>query len=178
MNAAVLAAGAVKLFIGIGLGGLGVALAWKLLTRMLSSGDGPPLEENPAAGVLHASALLSLAMLVRQTLAALYDTIDLFILRGDLLTTLPRVLLFGGLHIGLALVVGSALLVMGVWLFDRLTPGIDELAAVRAGRLGPAVVLGAILVTLSLLAAPGLEALLSGLIPYPQLPEGVGTTTS
>lgn len=178
MNAAVMAAGLVKLFIGIGLGGLGVALAWKMLTRVLSSGEGQPLEENPAVGVLHASALLSLAMLVRQTLTALYDTIDLFILRGDIVRTIPRVLLLGGLHIGLALGVGGTLLAMGVWIFNRLTPGIDELAAVRAGKLGPALVLGAILVTLALLAAPGLEALLSGLIPYPQLPEGVGTTTS
>ena len=87
---------------------------------------------------------------------------------------LPRVLLLGGLHIGLSLAVGTGLLWLGVWIFDRLTPGIDEVALVRAGKLGPAVVLGAILITLALLAAPGLEALLSGLIPYPQLPEGVG----
>lgn len=178
MNAAVMAAGLVKLFIGIGLGGLGVALAWKLLTRVLWSGQGGVHEENTATGVLHASALLSLAMLVRQTLAALYDTIDLFIARGDIVRTIPRVLLLGGLHIGLALIVGGSILAMGVWLFNRLTPGVDEIAEVRAGKVGPAIVLGAILVTLALLAAPGLEALLSGLIPYPQLPDGVGTTTS
>lgn len=176
MNAALLAAGIVKLLIGIGLGGAGVVLAWKLLSRLLQSDQ--PLEDNPAAGVLHGSALLSLSLLVRQVLSALYDTIDLFLLRGDLVKTLPRVLLLGGLHVGLALAVGSALLALGVWLFNRLTPGIDEVAAVRAGKLGPAVVLGAILVTLALLAAPGLEALLSGLIPYPRLPEGVGTTAS
>lgn len=177
MNAGLLAAGIVKLLIGIGLGGAGVVLAWKLLSRLLQSSE-QPLEDNPAAGVLHASALLSLGLLVRQVLTALYDTIDLFLLRGDFVRTLPRVLLLGGLHIGLSLAVGSALLALGVWLFNRLTPGIDEVAAVRAGKLGPAVVLGAILVTLALLAAPGLEALLSGLIPYPQLPEGVGTTAS
>jgi hypothetical protein len=39
-------------------------------------------------------------------------------------------------------------------------------------------VLGAILITLALLAAPGLEAILDGLVPYPALPEGVGTTSS
>lgn len=177
MNAGLLAAGTLKLFIGIGLGGLGVVLAWKLLSRLLQSAE-HPLEDNPAAGVLHASALGSLGLLVRQVLAALYDTIDLFMLRGDFLKTAPRVLLLGALHIGLALALGTALLALGVWLFNRLTPGIDELAAVRAGKLGPAVVLGAILLTLAILAAPGLEALLSGLIPYPQLPEGMGTSAS
>lgn len=178
MNAGVLAAGAVKLFIGIGLGGLGVVLAWKLLSRLLQSSEGVKLEDNPAAGVLHASALISLGLLVRQVLSALFDTIDLFLLRGDFVKTLPRVLLLGGLHIGLALGLGTALLALGVFIFNRLTPGIDELAEVRAGKLGPALVLGAILLTLALLAAPGLEALLSGLIPYPQLPDGVGSTSS
>ncbi|MFO0595679.1 MAG: DUF350 domain-containing protein [Myxococcaceae bacterium] len=178
MNGAVLAAGAVKLFIGIGLGGFGVALTWKALVRLLSSGEGVPLEDNPAAGLLHASALLSLGILVRQVLSALFDTIDVFMLRGEFLKMLPRVLLFGGLHIGLALSIGAGVLVLGVWIFNRLTPGIDEVAAVRAGKLGPALVLGAIIVTLALLTAPGLEALLSGLIPLPALPEGLGATAS
>lgn len=178
MNGALLAAGVVKLFLGIGLGGLGVVVAWKLLSRLLSGGEAVRLDENPAAGVLHGSALLALGVLVRQVLSALFDTLDVFLLRGEWLKTLPRVLLLGGLHLGLSLFLGTALLAMGVWLFNRLTPGIDEVAAVRAGKLGPAVVLGAILVTLALLAAPGLEALLSGLIPYPQLPEGVGIPAS
>lgn len=178
MNGALLGAGAVKLFIGIGLGGLGVFLTWKLLTRVLSRGDGPPLEDNAAVGILHGTALLSLGILVRQVLSALFDTIDLFMLRGEFLKTLPRVLLLGGLHIGLALGLGATLLLLGVFLFNRLTPGIDEVAAVRAGKIGPALVLGAILVTLAMLAAPGLEALLTGLIPLPSLPEGVGVTAS
>ena len=178
MNGGLIAAGAVKLFIGIGLGGLGVVLAWKLLTRLLQNAEGIPLEDNPAAGILHAAGLVSLGLLVRQVLVALYDTIDLFLLRGDFLKTLPRVLLLGGLHIGLALALGSALLAIGVWIFNFLTPGIDEVAAVRAGKIAPALVLGAILITLALLAAPGLEAILSGLVPYPQLPDGVGTTSS
>lgn len=178
MNGALLAAGAVKLFIGIGLGGLGVVLAWKVLSRLLGSGDGAALVDNPAAGVVHGSALVSLGLLVRQVLTALFDTLDVFLLRGDFVKTLPRVLLLGGLHIGLALGLGTALLVLGVWLFNRLTPGIDEVEAVRAGKLGPGLVLGAILITLAMLAAPGLEALLSGLIPYPRLPQGMGIPAS
>lgn len=174
MNGALLAAGAVKLVLGIGLGGLGVFIAWKLLSRLLSSAEGVPLEDNPAAGVLHASALLSLSLLVRQTLGALFDTIDLFIARGDATSTLPRVLLLGGLHVALGLGLAVGLLALGLWLFDRLTPGLDELAAMRAGKVGPALVLGAILVSLALLASPGLEALLAGLIPWPSLPADFG----
>lgn len=177
MNGALLAAGAVKLFIGIGLGGLGVVLAYRVLSRLLS-GNGVPLEDNPAAGVLHASALLSLGILARQSLTSLYDTLDLVLLRGEVLKTLPKVIFLGALHVGLAIGLGSALLALGVWLFNRLTPGVDEVAAVSNGKLGPALVLGAILVCFALLAAPGLEALLSGLVPYPALPEGMGIPNS
>lgn len=170
MNGALLVAGLIKLIIGIGLGGLGVFLSWKVLTRMLTAPDALPLAENPAAGVLEASTLISLSLLVRQTLSALFDTIDLFMARGNPVAALPKIILLGGLHVGLALGLGSGLLAFGLWLFDRLTPGIDELALVRAGRVGPALVLGAILISLALLASPGLEAMLAGLIPYPELP--------
>lgn len=172
MNSSLLAAGAVKLLLGIGLGGLGVFVAYRVLSRLL--GGGAKLEENPAAGVLHATALLSLGLLARQSLASFYDTLDLLLARGEVMKTLPRVLLLGGLHVGLALALGSMLLFLSVWLFNRLTPGVDEVAQVRAGALGPALVLGAILITFALLAAPGLEALLSGLVPWPQLPDDLG----
>lgn len=177
MNGALLAAGAVKLFIGIGLGGLGVVLVYRLLSRILDTKN-HPLTENAAAGVVHATALLSLGILARQSLTSLYDTLDLVLLRGDVLQTLPKVIFLGVMHVGLALVLGSLLLGLGVWLFNVLTPGIDEVAEVKNGKLGPALVLGAILITFAMLAAPGLEALLSGLVPYPALPDGLGIPTA
>ena len=174
MNGALLVAGAVKLVLGIGLGGLGVFVAWKVLSRLLASPDGVALEDNPAAGILHASALVALSLLTRQTLGALFDTIDLFLARGDAQGALPKVLLLGGLHVALGLGLSVGLLAIGLWLFDRLTPGIDELAAVRAGKVAPALVLGAIVISLALLAAPGFEAFLAGLIPWPALPSDLG----
>jgi len=172
MNSALLAAGAVKLLISIGLGGLGVFTAYRVLARVLSGGAN--LENNTAAGVLHASALLSLGLLARQSLASFYDTLDLLLARGEILKQLPKVFLLGTVHIGLALALGTALLFVSVWLFNRLTPGVDEVAQVREGHLGPALVLGAILITFALLAAPGLEALLNGLVPWPELPADMG----
>jgi hypothetical protein len=172
MNSALLAAGAVKLVISIGLGGLGVFTAYRVLARVLSGGA--KLENNAAAGVLHASALLSLGLLARQSLSSFYDTLDLLLARGEILKALPKVFLLGTIHIGLALALGTVLLFLSVWLFNRLTPGVDEVAQVREGHLGPALVLGAILVTFALLAAPGLEALLNGLVPWPELPADMG----
>jgi hypothetical protein len=171
VNLGLILVGAVKLLLGIFLGGLGVVLAYAVLSRLLRSAQA--LEDNAAAGILHASALLSLAMLARNSLMATYDTIDLTMRAGPPnAIALLKVLGHGILHVGLALALGTGLLFLGVWLFNLLTPGIDEVAAVGKGKVAPALVLGAILFVLTLLAAPGLEALLAGLVPFPQLPTG------
>ena len=171
MNLSLILVGAVKLLLGIFLGGVGVVVAYAVLSRLLKSAQA--LEDNVAAGVLHASALVSLAFLARNSLLATYDTIDLTMHAGrPNAIGLLKVLGHGVLHVGLALSLGTGLLFLGVWLFNRLTPGIDEVAAVGKGKVAPALVLGAILIVLAMLAAPGLEALLSGLVPFPQLPAG------
>lgn len=177
MNLGLVLIGFVKLVVGLVLAALTVVLAYRVLARLLKSGHA--LEENPAAGVLHASSLLSLALLARNSLGALYDTIDLVVHGGaPSLAQLLKVAAHGLLHVGLALVLGTALLALGVWIFNRLTPGVDEVAAVGQGKLGPALVLGAILVVAALLTGPGLEALLAGLVPYPALPSGSSVSPS
>ncbi len=169
MNLSLLLVGVVKLTIGVFLGALGVVVAYRLASRTLKTGSS--LVDNPAAGILTASALVAIALLTRNSLLATYDTIDLAVHQGSIdVLALLKVLGHGVLHIGLALVLGTSLLVMGVFLFNRLTPGVDELAAVGDGKVGPALVLGAILIVMALLSAPGLEALLAGLVPFPQLP--------
>jgi hypothetical protein len=58
-------------------------------------------------------------------------------------------------------------------LFDKLTGGVEEMEQIRAGHVAPAIVVGAVLIVLALLTAPGLETALEGLLPVPELPEGV-----
>jgi uncharacterized membrane protein YjfL (UPF0719 family) len=154
VNLALIFLGILKLGVGIFVGGLGVFAAWRLLSKALRLDS---VLDNPAAGLVHGSVLLALAILIRNSLGATYDTIDLLLRRGvPAAGVLGKLALHSVAHIALALILGSALLGMGLWLFDRLTPGIDEVEAVRAGKIGPALLLSAIVVTLALLAAPGL----------------------
>jgi uncharacterized membrane protein YjfL (UPF0719 family) len=168
--------GVLKLGIAIVVGGLGVLASSRLLSKALKLDS---VLDNPAAGTVHASVLLALALLIRNSLGATYDTIDLLLRRGaPAAGVMAKLLVHSVGHIALTLVLGSTLLAMGLWLFNLLTPGVDEVEAVRQGKLGPAIVLGGIVVALALLAAPGLEALLSGLVPFPSLPVGVGVSPS
>ncbi|MCO4763493.1 MAG: DUF350 domain-containing protein, partial [Myxococcales bacterium] len=60
-------------------------------------------------------------------------------------------------------------LAFGTGVFSRLTRGVDELQEIREGNVAPALVLAAVMVVLALLAAPGLQMALDGLLPLPEL---------
>ena len=55
------------------------------------------------------------------------------------LAMVARLALFAVLHVVLSLGVGTAVLALGVLLFDKMTPGLDELAEVRRGNVALAM---------------------------------------
>lgn len=198
MDGTLLVTGLVKLALGALVAVGAIALAFRGLARLLGTGrhethakDGgergspePGVEggavslevrpPNPATGTLQASSLLAMGLLVRHALAATFDAIDLALAATKLdLALLGRLTLYALGHLGLSLTVGVAVLALGVRLFNAMTPGIDELDEVRRGALGPALVLGAILVVTALLTGAGLSEVLSALLPLPELPRGL-----
>ncbi|MBZ4421021.1 DUF350 domain-containing protein [Myxococcus sp. RHSTA-1-4] len=174
MDLVLLLVGLVKVVFGGLVAALGIWLGLRGLSRILGTN---PVEElrqgNTAAGVVHAATLLSLGLLVQHAVQATSDAVDLTVRTPPFQPLMVgKLLAVAVLHVGLSLGVGVAVLAIGILLFDRMTPGIDELAEVRKGNVAAALILSAILVVLAMLTAPGLQAALNGLIPFPQLPEG------
>lgn len=173
MNFTLVALGLVKVAFGGGVAAIGILLAFRGLNRILGTDAVGDLRAgNTAAGVVHAASLLALGLLVHSAVRATFDAVDLTFRAASLpWTALPKLALFALLHVGFSLAVGTGVLALGVLLFDRMTPGLDELAEVRRGNVACALLLSAILVVLALLTAPGLQAALDGLIPFPKLPD-------
>jgi len=174
MDLALLLVGLIKVVFGGLVAALGIWFALRGLGRLLGAN---PVEElrqgNVAACIVHAASLVALGLLVQHAVQATSDAVDLTVQSPPIhLATVGRLVGAAILHVGLSLGVGVTVLGTGVLLFDRMTPGIDELAEVRKGNVAAALILSAILLVLALLTAPGLQAALNGLIPFPQLPEG------
>ncbi len=174
MDLALLLVGLIKVVFGGLVAALGIWFALRGLGRLLGAN---PVEElrqgNVAACTVHAASLVALGLLVQHAVQATSDAVDLTVQNPPIhLATVGRLVGAAILHVGLSLGVGVTVLGTGVLLFDRMTPGIDELAEVRRGNVAAALILSAILLVLALLTAPGLQAALNGLIPFPQLPEG------
>jgi uncharacterized membrane protein YjfL (UPF0719 family) len=172
MNLLLVAVGLSKVVFGGLVAALGIWLAFRGLNRLLGTDPTVELQQgNVAAGIVHAASLLALGLLVQNAVNATFDAVDLTF-RGASLQpgALARLSFFAVMHVGVSLLVGTGVLALGMLLFDRITPGVDELAEVRRGNVALALVLAAILLVIALLTAPGLQAALNGLIPFPELP--------
>jgi uncharacterized membrane protein YjfL (UPF0719 family) len=175
MDLTLVTVGLIKVIFGGLVAALGIWIAFRGLNRLLGTNALEDLQQgNTAAGIVHAASLLALGLLVQHAIQATSDAVDLTLRTPPLQPAmLARLALSAVLHVVLSLGVGTAVLALGVMLFDKMTPGLDELAEVRRGNVALALVLSAILVVIALLTAPGLQAALNGLIPFPRLPEGV-----
>jgi uncharacterized membrane protein YjfL (UPF0719 family) len=175
MDLTLVSVGLIKVIFGGLVAALGIWIAFRGLNRLLGTNALEDLQQgNTAAGIVHAASLLALGLLVQHAIQATSDAMDLTLRTSPLQPgMLAWLALSAVLHVVLSLGVGTAVLALGVMLFDKMTPGLDELAEVRRGNIALALVLSAILVVIALLTAPGLQAALNGLIPFPRLPEGV-----
>jgi len=176
MSPDLLFVGLAKLLFGLLVGVVGITLASRLLDRWLGErGSGPAIREgNLALAIVRGAGFVGLAILGRNSVLSSFAALDYLQLSGAGEWGLGgRMVLYGTLHTAVALVAGACVLGVGVLVFDRLTAGIEERRLVRSGEVAPAVVLGAILIALALVTAPGLQATLDGLLPLPELPAGV-----
>jgi uncharacterized membrane protein YjfL (UPF0719 family) len=161
-----------KIVFGIVVGAAGVFIASRLLGRLIRWGasDDEIRHGNNAAALLEASALVAFGILVQHAVTATFAAMDLMYRGHDLAPAMAvRFTLYGLGHAAVSLLVGVGALAAGTAIFGRLTRGVDELAEVRKGNVAPALLLGAVMIVMALVTAPGLETALDGLLPLPAL---------
>ena len=181
MNASLFLIGVGKVIFGIVVGAAGIFSASRLLGRMMRRGDADAelRSGNLAAAILEAAALIAFGIVVQHAVTATFSAMDLMY-RGHELATpmIGRFAVYGLVHVGVSLVAAVMAIGAGTWLFGVLTRGVDELAEVRKGNVAPALVLGAVMIVMALMTAPGLQTALDGLLPLPTLARDEGFAPS
>ena len=172
MNAFLFFVGLGKVLFGIIVGAIGVLFASRAIGKLMRWGnvDSEIQSGNMAAGVLKGCSLVALAILVQHAVTATFSAMDL-LYRGQPLET-PMLIQFAAYaiaHVCFSLAVGAGMLALGAVIFNWMTRGVDEMAEVRKGNVAPAIVLGAVMIVMSLMTAPGLQTALDGLLPLPVL---------
>ena len=171
MDPMLILVGIAKLVFGILVGVVGITVAGRLATRLagFSSIDEGLRAGNSAIGIVVAGAILSIGILVQHAVSGTFGALDLLIHSERSWVGVSWVFAYAAAHLAAALGVGGLLLVVGTRAFVHLTPEVDEIAEIREGNVAGALVLSAVLVVLALLAQQGVETMLDGLLPLPQL---------
>lgn len=181
MNLEVLLIGLCKATFGLMIALTLIATVSRVLRRLLRWGDinQQVMQGNIAAGILHASSLIALALLVQHSVVATFTAMDILYRGAEVsLLMLETFAIYGVSHIVIALLVGALGLALGSWIFDFMTEDLQEMSEVRNGNIAAALVMSSVLIVLSILLSPGLSMMLDGLLPLPELGRDVFVTPS
>lgn len=177
MHLSLLLIGVAKVVFGIVAGAAGIFCASRVLRRLMQRES--VRAGNVADAVLEAAALVSFGIVMQHAATATFSAMDLMYRGRELeASMLGRFALYALLHVGVSLFVATVALAAGTWLFGHLTRGVDELAEVRKGNVGPALVLAAVMIVMALMTSPGLQSVLDGLLPLPTLARDEGIAPS
>jgi uncharacterized membrane protein YjfL (UPF0719 family) len=153
---------------------LAVGVTWisfRAFSRMTKHVD--EMEElrknNAAAGILFASMLLAVAIVVKEALFPCISGLRTALVQGFSWPDASRVLLYGLLYIVLATAGAVGAVSLATRIFLSLTKEMDELNAIQHSNVAVALALGAVIVTMGLFLAHGMQTLLSALVPYPAI---------
>lgn len=123
---------------------------------------------NQAFGIFMASVLFSVGYLVSGVIQPLLSLFRILSTRESISTLLISFIGYGGVYIMIAYVVAVLVCLVGMLIYNYLTP-IDEIQELKNNNIAVALVVGSIIVTLSLMTRGGVELLIESFIPYPQM---------
>lgn len=149
---------------------LGVAImaATYLLLKYLGKKRYDINHTNQAFGIFMASVLFSVGYLVSGVIQPLLSLFRILSTKESLSTLLISFIGYGGIYILTAYVVAILVCLLGMLIYNYLTP-IDEIQELKNNNIAVALVVGSIIVTLSLMTRGGVELLIESFIPYPQM---------
>ena len=125
---------------------------------------------NAAVGVVLGGILIGEVIIVRQAIYPVMAVLQIFVMGGE--RSLPAFLRLAGLSIGYVLLAGVLAvlcILFSLWLFDRMTPGIDEFEEIKAGNVAVAVFMALLVVAVALLIGSGVSGLTKALVPFPEV---------
>lgn len=125
---------------------------------------------NVAVGIVLGSVLLGEAVVVRQALYPVMAVIQIFVLGGERTAgAYLRLLGLGAGYVLLSGVLAVLCILFSFWLFDKLTPRVNQYEEIKAGNKAMAVFMALVVIGVALLISSGVSGLTRALIPFPEV---------
>lgn len=127
-------------------------------------------KKNTSVGIILGSVLLGEAIVVKQAVYPVMAVIQIFVLGQE--RGIANFLKMIGLSVGYVVLAGILALVcilFSFWLFNRLTPKIDQYEEIKKNNLAVALFMAFFIVAVCLLISQGVSGLTKALIPFPEV---------
>jgi len=127
-------------------------------------------KKNTSVGIILGSVLLGEAIVVKQAVYPVMAVIQIFILGQE--RGIANFLKMIGLSVGYVVLAGILALVcifFSFWLFNRLTPRIDQYEEIKNNNLAVALFMAFFIIAVCLLISQGVSGLTKALIPFPEV---------
>lgn len=131
-------------------------------------------QNNLAYNLLIAGVLFSVGYMVSGVIDPILDSYR-FLSSTDISKSqlIFSFLSYGGLYIAISYFCALVIVFLGLYIYSSLT-SISELKELKENNIGVAIVLIAIILTMSLMTSNGVILLIESFIPYPELPAKIG----
>ena len=171
--------GVIKIAVAMVLTVFGAALGALLVLRALGISDmGKHLREgNLAVALLFCSSTAAIGVMLNVAAGATFTAIDLLRYDSDELD-LVTIILYGSGHLSIALVTGVIVIIVGLKTVMLITRHFDEMDEIQNKNIAAALMLSTFILILAFLVNPGLQTLLDGLLPLPQLGRSISIHSS
>jgi uncharacterized membrane protein YjfL (UPF0719 family) len=70
-------------------------------------------------------------------------------------------------------IISFIVIFLSAFIYNKLTKSIDEYAEIKNNNIAIALVLAAVLISISFLVQGGVSAIISGIQPWPQIPDDI-----
>lgn len=168
MNNKIAILGIVEIISAISIGIFILSITYKLVT-WFGKKYYDISEKTPAFSVFTASILFSVGYLVSGVIQPLISSFRLLNTQESAWLVAGKYLGMGAVYITIAFISALMIGLLSTYLYSRLTP-IDEWKEIKENNWGVALIVSAIVITLTLMSKSGVILIIESLIPYPELP--------
>jgi len=127
-------------------------------------------KKNLSVGIILGSILLGQALIVKQAIYPVMAVIQIFILGEEKgAGSILKMLGFSVGYVALAGFLAILCILFSFWLFNKLTPGIDQFEEIKNNNLAVALFMGLLVIGICLLISAGVSGLTRALIPFPEI---------
>ena len=168
MNNKIAILGIVEIISAISIGIFILSITYKLVT-WFGKKYYDISEKTSAFSVFTASILFSVGYLVSGVIQPLISSFRLLNTQESAWLVAGKYLGMGAVYITIAFISALMIGLLSTYLYSRLTP-IDEWKEIKENNWGVALIVSAIVITLTLMSKSGVILIIESLIPYPELP--------